>query len=310
MIAQDVIGVDIAKDWIDAFHLSTAGHERIATTKQALARFAMAAKGSLVVLEASGGYERPVTEALAKAGTEYCRVNPRQAREFARAMGKLAKTDRVDAWVLAEMGQKLGLKPTPPVDPERVRLSDLVARRGAIGAMIRAEKNRAGTTRDAWLEREIALLIKVLEGHLAAVEGAIASLVAASALLSSEARRLRTVSGIGPTLVAVILARLPELGQLDAKRIAALAGLAPQACDSGIHRGKRRVWGGRADVRRALYLAGFIASRFDPAIQAFRKRLEAAGKPPKLAITACARKLLTILNAMLRDGKDYRKMSP
>lgn len=222
-------------------------------------------------------------------------------------MGKLAKTDRVDAMVLAEMGQKLGLKPTPPADPERVRLSDLVARRGAIGGMIRADRNRAGTTRDASLSREIALLFKVLEDHLAAVQAAIARLVAPSARLSSEARRLRTVSGIGPALVAVILARLPERGQLDAKRIAALAGLAPQACESGLHRGKRRIWGGRADVRRALSLAGFIASRFDPTIQAFRTRLQAAGKPPKLAISACARKLLTILNAMIRDEKDCRK---
>lgn len=311
MIAQDVIGVDIAKDWIDAFFLSTARHERIARTKQALARFATAAKGSLVVLEASGGYERPVTDALASAGADYARVNPRQAREFARALGKLAKTDRVDAMVLAEMGHKLGhklgLKPTPPVDPERVRLSDLVARRAALGAMIRAEKNRAGTTRDSWLSKEVALMINALEDHLGAVEEAIASLIATSPQLSTEARRLRTVPGIGPALVAVILARLPELGQLDEKRIAALAGLAPHACDSGIHCGKRRIWGGRADVRRALYLAGFIASRYDPVIRAFRKRLKAAGKPPKLAITACARKLLTTLNAMLRDGVDHRK---
>lgn len=307
MIAQDVIGVDIAKGWIDVFQLSTAKHERIVTTKPALQRFAKAAKGALVVLEASGGYERPLTEALAKAGVGYARVNPRQARAFARATGKLAKTDRVDAEVLARMGRALELRPTPPVDPDRTRLSDLVARREALGSMIRAEKNRAGTTRDSWLSREVALMIKGLQDHLAAVERAIASLVAAAPQLSTAASRLRSVPGIGPALVAVILARLPELGQLDEKRIAALAGLAPQACDSGLHRGKRRIWGGRADVRRALYLAGFIASRFDPRLKAFRQRLQNAGKPPKLAITACARKLLTILNAMLRDGKDYLK---
>jgi transposase len=306
-LPQDVIGVDIAKGWIDVFYRATARHERIATTKEALACFARVAKGTLVVLEASGGYERPLTDALARAGTEYARVNPRQAREFARAMGRLAKTDRVDAWVLAEMGHRLGLKPTPPEDPDRARLSALVARREDLGAMIRAEKNRAGTARDAWTLREIAGLIRVLERHLARVEEAIASLVASSPQLSAEARRLCTVPGIGPTLVAVILARLPELGQLDAKRIAALAGLAPQACDSGLHRGKRRIWGGRADLRRALYLAGFIASRYDPAIKAFRTRLEAAGKPAKLAITACARKLLTILNAMMRDHTDHLK---
>jgi transposase len=237
----------------------------------------------------------------------YARVNPRQAREFARASGRLAKTDRVDAEVLARMGRALELAPTPPEDPDRARLSDLVARRGDLTATITREKNRAGTTRDPWLKREIAALLKVLEAHLKAVETGIAALIDTRDRLATEARRLRSVPGIGPALAAVILARLPELGSLDHRRIASLAGLAPQACDSGIHRGKRRIWGGRADVRRALYLAGFIASRHDPTLKTFRQRLEAAGKPPKLAITACARKLLTILNAMLRDGQHYLK---
>lgn len=309
MIAQDIIGVDIAKDWIDVFHLSSSRHERMATTKTALARFAKAAKDALVVLEASGGYERPVTEALARAGAAYVRVNPRQAREFARASGKLAKTDRVDAEVLARMGRALEVRPTPPEDPDRARLSGLVARREDLTTAIRREKNRAGTTRDPWLKREIAALIQVLQAHLKALEAVMAALIEARDRLAAEARRLQSVPGIGPTLAAVLIARLPELGQLDAKKAAALAGLAPQARDSGIQRGKRRIWGGRADVRRALYLAGFIASRYDPAIKAFRSRLEAAGKSPKLAITACARKLLTILNAMLRDAKDYIKQA-
>lgn len=307
MIAQDIIGVDIAKDWIDVYHLSASRHDRIATTKPALARWAKAAKGALVVLEASGGYERPVIEALAKAGVDYARVNPRQAREFARASGRLAKTDRVDAEVLARMGRALELAPTPPQDPDRARLSDLVARREDMVTTIRREKNRAGTTRDPWLAREIETLLDVLQAHLKAIETVIAALIETRDRLATEARRLRSVPGIGPSITAVLVARLPELGSLDHRRIASLAGLAPQACDSGTHRGKRRIWGGRPDVRRALYLAGFIASRCDPTLKAFRARLEAAGKPPKLAITACARKLLTILNAMARDGKDYRK---
>lgn len=309
MIAQDVIGVDIAKDWIDVFTLSSSRHARIAATKPALQAFARAAKGALVVLEASGGYERPVTEALAKAGAAYARVNPRQAREFARASGRLAKTDRVDAEVLARMGRALELTPTPPQDPDRERLSDLVGRRGDLTTTITREKNRAGTTRDPWLKREIAALLKVLQAHLKAIETCIAALIETRDRLATEARRLRSVPGIGPALAAVLIARLPELGSLDHRRIASLAGLAPQACDSGSHRGKRRIWGGRADVRRALYLAGFIASRHDPTLKAFRNRLEAAGKPPKLAITACARKLLTILNAMLRDGQEYVKQN-
>lgn len=306
-LPQDFIGVDIAKDWIDVFHLSTARRERIATTKQALARFAKTAGDALVVLEASGGYERPVTEALAKAGVDYARVNPRQAREFARAKGRLAKTDRVDAEVLAQMGKALELEPTPPADPDRQRLADLVARREVLVGMIRAEKNRAGTTRDTWLSREIALSVRVLQDHLAAVEEQIATLVETRDRLAEEARRLRSVPGIGPAVAAVLLARLPELGQLEARQIAALAGLAPHACDSGLSRGKRHIWGGRAGVRRALYLAGFVASRYDPVLKAFRQRLQDAGKPTKVALTACARKLLTILNAMMRDGRDYVK---
>lgn len=306
-LPQDILGVDIAKDWIDVFHLSTARRERIATTKQALARFARAAKGALVVLEASGGYERPLTEALSKTGTDFARVNPRQAREFARATGRLAKTDRVDAEVLARMGRALDLAPTPPADPDRARLADLVARRDDLVSAIRAEKNRAGTVRDRWIGREIALLVKVLQAHLKAVDSAIAALVDSAEPLAEAARRLRSVPGVGPAVAAVLLARLPELGRIDHRRIAALAGLAPHACDSGLSRGKRRIWGGRADVRRALYLAAFIASRHDPVLKAFRTRLATAGKPTKLALTACARKLLTILNAMLRSGQDYRK---
>lgn len=309
IMPQDFLGVDIAKGWIDIFTLSTGRHERIATTRQALARFARTARGGLVVLEASGGYERPVIDALTRAGVTFARVNPRQAREFARASGRLAKTDRVDAEVLARMGRALELAPTPPEDPDRARLADLVARRDDLVAAIRAEKNRAATTRDRWIAAEIAALLKVMNRHLAAVEAEIATLVDTRETLACQSARLRSAPGIGPTLAAVLLARLPELGRLDRRRIAALAGLAPHACDSGLSRGKRRIWGGRSDVRRALYLAGFIASRHDPAIRACRQRLQAAGKPAKIAITACARKLLTILNAMERDRKDYARQT-
>lgn len=305
-LPQDFIGVDIAKDWIDLFRLSTGGCERIATTGPALARFARSARGALVIFEASGGYERPLAEALQKAGVDYARVNPRQAREFARAIGRLAKTDRVDAEGLARMGRALELAPTPPLDANRARLAALVARRDDLVAMIRSERNRARQVGDRWIRREIARLLKVLEKHLATVEAEIEALLAADAELTAQSRRLRAVPGIGPAVSAVLLARLPELGRLDRRQIASLAGLAPHADDSGLRRGKRRIWGGRADLRRALYLAAFVASRHDPTLKAFRQRLQDAGKPVKLAITACARKLLTILNAMFRDQADYR----
>jgi len=305
-LPQDFIGVDIAKDWIDIFRLSTGRRERIATTGAALARFARSARGTLVILEASGGYERALAGALARAGVDYARVNPRQAREFARATGRLAKTDRVDAELLARMGRALELAPTPPLEANRARLAALVARRADLVAMIRSERNRARQIDDRWIAREIARLLKVLERHLAAIEIEIETLIAADAELAAQSVRLRAVPGIGPAVSAVLLARLPELGKLGRRQIASLAGLAPHADDSGRRHGKRRIWGGRADLRRAIYLAAFIASRYDPTLKAFRQRLQEAGKPVKLAITACARKLLTILNAMFRDNTDYR----
>lgn len=305
-LPQDFIGVDIAKDWIDVFRLCTGKSERIATTGPALARFARSARGALVVLEASGGYERPLTQALARAGADYARVNPRHAREFARATGRLAKTDRVDAELLAAMGRALELTPSPVPDANRARLAALVARRDDLVAMIRSEKNRARQTGDRWIMRQIARLLKTLQDHLKAVEAEIEALVAADAELAAQSRRLRAVPGIGPAVSAVLLARLPELGQLSRRQIASLAGLAPHPCDSGLHRGKRRIWGGRADLRRALYIAGFIASRCEPTLKDFRQRLEDDGKPVKVAITACARKLLTNLNAMFRDNTEFR----
>lgn len=305
-MTQNFIGVDVAKDWIDVHHLATGKKQRIPTTKKRLTSFATASGDALVVLEASGGYERALTDALARAGTAYARVNPRQAREFARACGRLAKTDRVDAKGLAEMGRALELTPTPPGDPNRVRLADLVARRDDLVVSTRREKNRVLQVHDAWIKGEIKRLIRVLEGHLARVEAEVSALVQAHRDLRKQSRRLCSVPGIGPVISAAILALLPELGQLCRRQTASLAGLAPHACDSGLHRGKRRIWGGRAGLRRVLYLAAFIASRYDPAIKAFRQRLQDAGKPVKLAITACARKLLTILNAMFREEKDYK----
>ncbi len=305
-MTHDIIGVDIAKDWIDIHHLSDGQSKRLATTRSALARFATEARGALVVFEASGGYERPLTEALSTAGGAFARVNPRQAREFARATGRLAKTDRVDAAMLAEMGRALRLKPSPVRAPERVRLADLMARRDDLSDMLRREANRIKQARDAWIKNDIKTMLRVLERRLVRVEAEISAQIEAHEVLARAAARLQSMPGIGPILAASLVARLPELGRLDRRAIASLAGLAPHACDSGVFRGKRRVWGGRAEVRRSLYLAGFIASRYDPRLRAFRTRLEAAGKPAKVAIVAVAKKLLTILNAMFRDGNNYR----
>ena len=305
-LPQDVIGVDIAKDWIDVFFLSARRAERVPMATAELRAFAARARGALVVFEASGGYERPLAEALDAADVTYARVNPRQAREFARATGRLAKTDRVDARVLAEMGRALALRPTPPADPGRARLAGLMGRRDDLGAMLRAEMARLRQARDASVRRDIGSMIALLRRRIGKLEAEIAAVIGADEALSDRSRLLRTMPGVGPLLAASLLARLPELGRLDRRAIASLAGLAPHACDSGRFRGKRRIWGGRAEVRRTLYLAGFIASRYDPALRAFRRKLQEAGKPVKLAIVACARKLLTVLNAMLRDQREHR----
>ncbi len=305
-MTQDIIGVDIAKDWIDSHTLSTGQGKRLASTRSTLARFAARMGDALVVFEASGGYERPLMEALAEAGVAFARVNPRQAREFARATGRLAKTDRVDAAMLAEMGRALRLEPSPPRAQERVRLAELMARRDDLSDMRRREANRIKQARDAWVKKDIKTVLRALERRLVRVEAEISARIEADEALARDAARLQSMPGIGPILAASLVARLPELGRLDRRAIASLAGLAPHACDSGVFRGKRRIWGGRAEVRRSLYLAGFIASRYDPRLRAFRSRLEAAGKPTKVAIVAVARKLLTILNAMFRDHKNYR----
>ena len=306
----EVLGVDVAQGWIDVVPLSTRQRERLPTTKAALARFARQARGALVVLEASGGYERSVTDALAKAGAAFARVNPRQARDVARATGRLAKTDRVDAEILARMGRALDITPPPPPDPVRARLAELVARREDLVTGLTREKSRRDLARDPWTLREIARLLRRLEAHLKAVELQIRDLVAASDELREASRRLRSMPGIGPAPCATLLAGLPELGRLDRldrRRMASLAGLAPQSCDSGLQRGQRHIWGGRALVRRCLYLAAFIGSRYNARLRAFRERLLAAGKPLKVVLAACGRKILTILNAMFREGVEYRR---
>jgi transposase len=308
ILHQNILGVDVAKDWIDICDLASGRIRRIGTKPRTLKAFAARLpKGSLVVFEASGGYERSLMDALEAADAAYVRVNPRQAREFARATGRLAKTDKVDARVLAEMGRALELAPTPPVDPARRRLAELIARRDDLVRAITAETNRLHQARDAFVKRDIQGHLAVLKRRRLALETEIAGHKRQHEDLDAMDRRLRTAPGVGPVIAATLIASLPELGKIDRRAVASLAGLAPHACDSGHKRGKRQVWGGRAEIRRALYLAAFIASRCDPQLKIFRQRLLAAGKPIKLVLIAIARKLLVTLNAMIRDQRDYQK---
>lgn len=306
-LPQTYIGVDVAKDWIDVFDPATSHHERFPTDSRSLRRFAATVGSSIVILEASGGYERAVMAALSAGGRHVTCVNPRHAREFARATGRLAKSDRVDAQVLAEMGRALRLVPARPRSDERQRLYDLTAHRSDITAMIVAEKNRLRTTQDQWIRRNILQHIRILQASQAKVEAEIEAVIQEHDDLRDQAARMRNIKGIGPVVSATLIAQLPELGQLDRRRIAALAGLAPHANDSGHRRGKRSIWGGRDALRRSLYLAALTASRFDPRFRAFKEHLLAAGKAKKIVIIACARKLLTVLNAMMKTGMAYRE---
>ncbi len=305
----NILGVDVAKDWIDVFDPASGKDARIETKPRALKAFAATCTHALVVFEASDGCDRPLVEALDAARVAYARVNPRHAREFARATGRLAKTDQVDARMLADMGKALELKPTTPIAPERRRLAELVARRDDLVAARVAEKHRLGQARDAFVRADIKAIIAALNRRCLAVEAEIARHIAACDDLTILQRRLLSAPGVGPTIASGLIARLPELGALDRRAISSLAGLAPHACDSGKSRRARHIWGGRADVRRLLYLAAFIASRCDPELKAFRARLTAAGKPFKVMLVAVARKLLVALNAAVRENRDYERRS-
>jgi len=301
----NALGVDIAKAHLDIYCPRSARHWRIENTPAAIAGLLADTADTFMVFEATSGCDHYLTEALSRSGQDYKRVNPRQAREFARAMGVLAKTDKVDARMLAEMGLRLDLDPTPPRPAIVGELHEWVRRRDQLVEEIGREKNRLSQVRNRAVRVEISSHIKLLERRKLKCEVAIKTTIARDERLTEADRRLQGVPGIGPVVAATLLAELPELGTLDRRQIASLAGLAPLARDSGIWRGKRSVWGGRRKVRRALYIAAFAASRSCAWARAQREALRANGKAHKTALTAIARKLLVRLNAMFRHCQDW-----
>lgn len=310
MMQEVFVGVDVAKDWLDTHH-PTHGARRIGNTPSGLRAFvaACAKEGAWVVFEASGGYDHLLRATLEAARIRFSRVNPRQARDFARAMGVIGKTDRVDARMLSELGARLRPPPTEPLAAARRALQAQATRRRQLVELRKQEATRLQQTADATARADIRSLIAVLERRIAKVDQQMAALIAADPELNGVDLRLKTVPGIGPVVAATLIAELPELGHLDRRRIAALAGLAPIARDSGKRSGRRIIGGGRPVVRTLLYIAALHASRRCPVFMAFRSRLIAAGKPVKAAITATARKLLSVVNAMLANGVDYREVS-
>jgi transposase len=305
------VGVDVAKDWLDVYH-PDHGARRIENTPKAVRAFAAssAKAGLWIVFEASGGYDRLLREALQAAAVRFSRINPRQARDFAKAMGVIGKTDRVDARMLAELGTRLRPPATEPVAAVRRALQAQATRRRQLVEFRKQEANRLQQTADANARADMRSLIAVLDRRIAKIDARMRAIIEADPELAEADRRLQTVPGVGPIVVATLIAELPELGRLDRRSIAALVGLAPIARDSGKRAGRRTIGGGRPVVRTMLYIAGLHASRRDAVFRAFRTRLEAAGKPVKAAITATARKLLTVLDAMLASHTDYQPTAP
>ena len=248
-----------------------------------------------IVVEATGGLERALVGALGAGGLPVVVVNPRQVRDFARATGRLAKTDVIDAGLLARFGEALEPEVRPLPDAQTQELRGIVARRQQVVVMLTAERNRMPQA-TPWVRRQLGRHIAGLRRQLAALDREMATLIQASPLWRARDTLLRSVPGIGKVTASLFVAALPELGRLNRKQIAALVGVAPHNRDSGSYRGKRSVWGGRAPVRASLYMATLVATRHNAVIQAFYARLCAAGKPKKVALTACMRKLLTILN--------------
>jgi len=259
---------------------------------------------TLIVAEATGGYERALVAALAAAGLPLVVANPRQVRDFAKATGQLAKTDRLDADILALFAERVRPTPRPLPAPVVQQLNALITRRRQLLDMLTAERNRLEHAA-APIRRSLADHIRWLERRVADVDRDLDHTIESSPVWRAKENLLRSVPGVGPVVSRTLLADVPELGHLNRKEIAALVGVAPRARDSGTLRGKRIVWGGRAPVRAVLYMGALVATRRNPVIRAFYGRLVAAGKPKKLALTACMRKLLTILNAMVRNNTTW-----
>ena len=308
------VGIDVAKEMLDVALRPAGERWRVAHDaaglEQLVARLqALAAAPALIVLEATGGLELGLVGALAAAALPVVVVNPRQVRDFARATGRLAKTDALDAAVLAHFAEAV----RPPLralsDAESLALKALLGRRRQLVTMLVAERNRRGAATAAVRPR-IEAHIAWLEQERSELEDELRQTLQQSPVWRERDQLLRSVPGVGEQLSLTLLAELPELGRLNRRAIAALVGVAPFNRDSGRRRGRRTIWGGRARVRAMLYMGALSASRHNPVIRAFHQRLLAAGKPKKLALTACMRKLLVILNAMLKQHTPWRDLSP
>jgi transposase len=306
------VGIDVSKARLDAAlrpgpgsFMVTNNQRGIATLVKRLTKLGV----SRIVLEASGGYEIAAAVELTAAGLPVAVVNPRQVRDFARATGRLAKTDAIDARVLAHFAELIQPQARPLPDAQSRELTALVARRRQVVEMLTAESNRCGRALGS-VNRAIAAHVRWLRKQLAELDVALEQAIRHSPLWSAKARLLRSVPAVGSVTVITLLAHLPELGTLSRRQVAALVGVAPFNHDSGKLRGTRTIWGGRAQVRAVFYMCTLVGTRHNPVLHAFYTRLLAAGKKPKVALTACMRKFIIMLNAMLRHQTPWRPAPP
>lgn len=307
ILAPRCVGIDVSKHRLDIFDDAFGTAESIANAPQPITnQVARWRCGNVfVVFEATGVYDHELATQLHRAGIRFSRINPSRARDFARASGRLAKTDAIDACMLAAYARAMRPPADPAPEPAREALALLAKRRDQLVLMRAQEKNRRSETRDRAMIEDITRVIDFLDGEIATIEARIKALIKTEPPIAEIARLIRSVPGVGPVACMQLIAQMPELGRIGPKQIAALAGLAPLNVDSGTHRGKRSIGGGRKRIRDALYMAALNAVRRSGSFRIFYQRLRTAGKPAKLALIAVARKLLTTLNAMLRDRQLY-----
>lgn len=301
---RQIVGIDVSQAWLDIALRPAGTYWRFANQAQGWTELMEQLKDiptSLVVVESTGGMERGIVQALQQAGISVAVINPKRARDFAKASGRLAKTDRIDASVLAHFGQAMEPLPKPLSSEAQTALSDLVNRRQQVVEMLNNEQRRLHSVRNRTAKADIETHIEWLKQRVKGLDEEIDQLRKEDASWQQQFEWLTSVPGVGRVVATTLLAALPEMGQIPSKQLASLVGIAPFNCDSGKMRGKRRIVGGRALVRSALYMSALVAVQHNPVISAFYQRLLTAGKAKKVALIACAHKLLGILNALVKQ---------
>ncbi len=307
------VGIDVCKERLDVY-LHPLGQQFSGASDaggwRCVRRRLKAHEIERVVMEPTSKYHRAAHRHLVAVGIRVALINPRRARQFAQAFGQLAKTDQIDARILALIGERLQPAEVMPPTADEEALEELAGARSAALAERTAISNRLGTTTTAFLRRELASRGRSLEAHIKRLEARIKAMIAADPVMARQAVIIRSIPGMGPVNVLAILTGLREIGRLNGREAAALAGLAPFADDSGPRQGRRRIQGGRANLRKALYMAAVAASRCNPELKSFYQRLRASGKPAKLALIAIARKLIVLANTLVTENRIWQPMRP